>query len=198
MLITKAVNEADICPTLWLNMRPERYLISIPTALQSYIQDIPLLAVLRSGMFDFSPDELADIRLCSEGNFYTAICKSAEQGNEKSAEFLSVLNGLRDDAVYMGVDELIWKICHELHLIELVGAMPGGKLRQENLNLLYEHGVVFEQGILHGLFHFVEYIETLRAGNADFVAAKPFAQEEDMVSMSTIHKSKGLEYPVVI
>ncbi len=162
------------------------------------LQDIPLLAVLRSGMFDFSPDELARIRLCREGNFYTALCAAADEGDSHAAEFIDVLHELRNDAAYMGVDELIWKICHELHFVELAGAMPGGKLRQENLNLLYEHAVAFEQGVLHGLFHFVEYIETLRAGNADFVAAKSLVGEEDMVCMSTIHKSKGLEYPVVI
>lgn len=162
------------------------------------LQDIPLLAVLRSAMFDFSPEELAKIRLCAKGNFYHALCAAANQGNTHAGEFLQILSELRDNAVYMGVDELIWKICHELHFMALVGAMPGGKLRQENLNMLYEHGADFEQGVLHGLFNFVGYIELLRAGKADLSAAQPLTEEGDMVSISTIHKSKGLEYPVVI
>jgi len=171
--------------------------LSFLQVIDNPLQDIPLLAVLRSGMFGFTPDELAEIRLCAEGNFYTALTAAAEGGNGRAAEFLITLNKLRDNAVFMGVDELIWSICYDLQYMALVGAMPGGSLRQENLTKLYEHGVAFEQGVLHGLFHFIGYMETLRAGNADFVS-KSFADEKDMVTISTIHRSKGLEYPVVI
>lgn len=162
------------------------------------MQDIPLLAVLRSGIFGFSADELAQIRLCSDGGFYTALCVAAEQGNDRAKDFLTVLNALREESSQLGADELVWKICHDLHYTELVGCMPEGALRQENLNLLYEHALVYEDGVMHGLFGFLEYVAMLRAGNGDFVAAKSFAAEENTVSVSTIHKSKGLEYPVVI
>ena len=161
-------------------------------------QDIPLLAVMRSAMFNFSPDELAEIRLCAEGDFYNAVSAAAENGNKKAEEFLSILSELRKDAVYMGVDELIWKICNDLYYMALVGAMPGGSIRQANLKLLYERGAEFEQGTLSGLFNFMGYIESLRGGGKDMVAAKPFSDEADTVNVMTIHKSKGLEYPVVI
>ena len=71
------------------------------------LQDIPLLAVLRSSMFHFTADELAEIRLCKEGNFYYALKAAQEQGNRRADEFLKVLDKFRDDAVHMGVDELI-------------------------------------------------------------------------------------------
>ncbi|MBE5039763.1 helicase-exonuclease AddAB subunit AddA [Ructibacterium gallinarum] len=162
------------------------------------LQDIPLLAVLRSSMFDFSPDELAQIRLCAKGNYYTALCTAADLGNEKASAFLAVLNELREDAVCSGVDELIFKICYQLQYMALAGAMPGGKIRQANLQLLHQRGAEFEQGTLNGLFHFMAYIESLRENKKDMEAARNFADQKDTVSVTTIHKSKGLEYPVVI
>ncbi len=161
-------------------------------------QDIPLLAVLRSAIFRFSPEELAEIRLCGKGDFYTVLQKSAQSGNQKAAMFLSVLEQLRKDAVHQGVDQLIWQICHNLHYMNLVGAMPGGRVRQGNLNLLYERGAEFEQGSLRGLFRFMEYVESLRSNHADIKGAQSFSDVENTVSIMTIHKSKGLEFPVVL
>ena len=163
-------------------------------------QDIPLLAVLRSPIFAFTPDELAKIRLADgrRGCFYDALCAAKEAGDPHVTYFLECLSMLRAMAVRCGVDELIWKICHDLHYMALAGAMPNGRVRQANLNLLYEHGAAFEQGAMHGLFQFMLYIDQLRSQNQDMKAAAAYADEENTVSIMTIHKSKGLEYPVVI
>lgn len=182
----------------YLNSLEVQTVLSFLQIIDNPRQDIPLLAVLRSSMFEFSPDELARIRLCAQGCFYEALCAAAGQGDDRSGAFLAVLEDLREASAYMGVDELIWKICHELHYMALAGAMPGGRIRQANLNLLYERGAEFEQGALCGLFHFMAYIESLRASGKDMVAAKPFADTSGTVAIMTIHKSKGLEYPVVI
>ncbi len=160
-------------------------------------QDIPLLAVLRSVIFRFTPEELAAIRLSAKGDFYTALVEAADRGDSKARTFLETLEQLRSDAVHQGVDQLIWQICHRLHYLDLVGAMPGGRVRQANLNLLYERGAEFEQGALRGLFRFMEYIESLRSNGADMKGAQAFSGAEDTVSIMTIHKSKGLEFPVV-
>ena len=82
--------------------------------------------------------------------------------------------------------------------MNLVGAMPGGGIRQANLKLLYERGTEFENGALSGLFNFMLYIEGLRESGKDMIAAKPFSDEADTVTIMTVHKSKGLEFPVVI
>lgn len=161
-------------------------------------QDVPLIAVLRSALFDFSPDELCEIRLFAKGDFYDALCTAADNGNKKARYFLSVLHDFRKNASHTGVDEIIHRICYEHHYMSLVGSMPNGKLRQANLNLLYETGASFERGGLSGLFHFMAYIETIRETGKDLVAAKLFSDDTDTVSIMTIHKSKGLEYPVVI
>ena len=163
-------------------------------------QDVPLLAVLRSAMFDFSPEELAEIRMCGGRgtDFYSALVCSADKGNDRATGFIKILEELRGDAITMGVDELIRKICADLGYMNLVGAMPGGGIRQANLKLLYERGAEFEDGALSGLFNFMLYIEGLRESGKDMVAAKPFSDEADTVSIMTVHKSKGLEFPVVI
>lgn len=161
-------------------------------------QDIPLLAVLRSAMFGFTPEELAEIRLCAKGDFYTALKAAAEQGNRRVSDFLEILESLRNDAVTQGVGHLIFRICHELRYLTLVGAMPDGSVRQRNLNLLYERGEEFEQGALQGLFHFMTYIDSLRKEGEDMKAGTDFSDQENTVTIMTIHKSKGLEFPVVI
>ncbi len=182
----------------YLDSLEVRTVLSFLQIIDNPRQDVPLLAVLRSAIFGFTPDELAEIRLCAEGDFYTALTASAEGGNGKTAEFLRILEDLRHDAVHCGVGQLIFRICHELRYLALVGAMPGGTVRQKNLNLLYERGEEFEQGSLQGLFHFMAYIESLRSEKADMKAGTDFSDEENTVSIMTIHKSKGLEFPVVI
>lgn len=161
------------------------------------VQDIPLIAVMRSPMFGFSAEELAKIRACAKGRYYTAVCAAAET-NAKAARFIEVLDGLRDCAKYMGVDEIVWKICNELHYFSIVGAMPSGELRQSNLKLLLERCSAYEQGSMTGLFNFIKYIEMLRESQKDLIPAKNLTDTTEAVRVMTIHKSKGLEFPVVV
>ena len=160
-------------------------------------QDIPLIAVLRSPMFNFSPDELCQIRLAKKGDFYDALLASAEDGNKKVRYFLKILNNFRNNSSHMGVDEMIQRIYYDLHYMTIAGSMPGGKLRQANLNLLYETGAFFEKSNTNGLFNFMAYIESIREVGGDLTPAKLFSENSETVSIVTIHKSKGLEYPVV-
>ncbi len=160
------------------------------------IQDIPLVAVMRSSMFDFSADELAWIRKRRDGRYYFALEAAAEE-NKKAAGFLAVLNNLRECAKFMGVDELVWKICFELHYFSIVGAMKNGERRKANLKLLLARCQDFEQGTLTGLFNFIKYIEVLRERDADLAPATEVAPDGNAVRIMTMHKSKGLEFPVV-
>ncbi len=162
------------------------------------IQDIPLVAVMRSPMFGFTPDELADIRSKAKRCRYYFALKEAAKENEKAADFLNTLNELRSCSKYMGVDELARKICFDLHYMSLVGAMPGGDLRRANLKLLLEKCSAYEQGSLTGLFNFMKYIEMLRDNKKDFAPAREAEDALDVVSIMTMHKSKGLEFPIVV
>lgn len=162
------------------------------------LQDIPLIAVMRSAMFNFTADELARIRASKKDvRFYDALCIAAEN-DKKCADFLSVLLDLRSCAKYMGTDELVWKICNELHYSSIVGSMQNGALRKANLNLLLERCSDFEQGSLRGLFNFMKYIEMLKDTGKDLAPAEILTQNNNSVRIMTMHKSKGLEFPVVI
>ena len=163
------------------------------------LQDIPLIAVLRSPIWNFSNAELADMRSkCRSGYFYDALIRSATEGNEKAEEFIAKLDDLRKRAEYAGVDELIRCIYYEYGYYAYSGATGRGSERQANLRLLFERAAEFEHTRLSGLFSFMNYIETIRSADDDLTPAKVFGEGENVVRIMSIHKSKGLEFPVVI
>ena len=161
-------------------------------------QDIPLIAVLRSPMWDFTPEELAEVRNSRKGGcFFDALVQSAEDGNAKAADFIEKLNGLRRSAEILSVDRIIYSIYYDFGYFAYVGSLKRGAERQANLRLLVEHATDFERTKLSGLFSFMNYIETMRAEGGDLVPAKTFGEGADVVRIMSIHKSKGLEFPVV-
>ena len=162
-------------------------------------QDIPLIAVMRSPMWGFTADELAKIRTMRRtGCFYDALETSAEEGFNKAIKFLNELKKMRDEAEYLGVDKLIWKIYYEFGYFAYSGAQSRGNERQANLKLLFERASDFERTKLSGLFSFMNYIETIRSEGADLTPASIFGEGENVVRIMSIHKSKGLEFPIVL
>ena len=161
------------------------------------IQDVPLIAVMRSAIFKFSVEELAKIRTYADGRFYYAVCDAAK-ADPKTAEFLDYLNELRDCAKYMGVDEIVRKICSDKQYFALVGAMTNGEIRKGNIKIFLEKCGSFEKGALKGLFNFIKYIEMIKLTDEDIIPAKDNKNEADSVKIMTVHKSKGLEFPVVV
>ncbi len=172
-------------------------LLSFLQIIDNPVQDIPLIAVMRSAIFKFSVEELAKIRTAAKGRFYYAV-KEAAKNDAKTAEFLNYLNELRECAKYMGVDEIVRKICNDKQYFSLVGAMTKGEIRKANIKIFIEKCADFERGILKGLFNFIKYIEMLKATGEDIIPAKDNKNEADSVKIMTIHKSKGLEFPVVV
>ena len=162
-------------------------------------QDIPLIAVMRSPMWGFEPDELAEIRSYKpEGCFFDAATLYPKENSPKLREFLDELELLRDIAENSGVDKLIYRIYYNYGYYLCVGSMKSGKERQANLRVLLERAREFEHTKMSGLFSFINYIETIRSEDADLTPAKAFGEGEDVVRIMSIHKSKGLEFPVVI
>ncbi len=161
------------------------------------LQDIPLLAVLRSPIFAFSAEELAKIRSeFKEEYFYNSVVRAAES-DPHAKEFIDALEELRNCSEYMEIDELVWKICTEYNYFALAGAMKNGSLRQANLKLLFERAGDFRKSTLSGLFQFMLYIDTLRAEKKDLAPANEYGDGDNVVRILSIHSSKGLEYPVV-
>ena len=167
------------------------------------LQDIPLLSVLFSPIYSFTPDELCRIRHQNKGGcFYNALVSSAES-SEKIENFLKELSHFREIAAYTPVSELIWTIFDETGLFNYAGAEENGKMRQANLSALFQRAVKFSgdagAASAGGLFDFTTYIEKIqKEGNIDENTAKTENEDTNAVKIMSIHKSKGLEFPVVI
>ena len=157
-------------------------------------QDVPLIAVLRSPLAGFSPDRLALIRgRHPEGDFYEAL---AAFGEEDCEEFLTRLADLRSLARDMSVHRLIWRIYNQWNVLGVFGAMSGGGRRRENLIALYEHAKSFESAGYKGLFAFVTHLRRLLESGEQPVTAT--GASSGGVQIMSIHKSKGLEFPIVL
>ena len=157
-------------------------------------QDVPLIAVLRSPLAGFTPDRLALIRgLHPTGDFYEALAAS-EDGD--CVDFLRNLEELRSLARDMSVHRLIWRIYNQLNVLGVFGAMSGGERRRENLIALYEHARNFESAGYKGLFAFVSHLRRLLENGEQPATAS--GSPGSGVQIMSIHKSKGLEFPIVI
>ena len=157
-------------------------------------QDVPLIAVLRSPLFGFVPDELAALRSQQRtGDFYDTLLLS-EDGHSKA--FLAVLQSLRDSAAHLSVRELLSEIYRKCNVLGVFGAMHRGAERKDNLLAFLELSEDFARAGRQGLFDFVRTLrEQLASGEA---AAMQTTHASSGVRIMSIHKSKGLEFPVVI
>jgi len=116
---------------------------------------------------------------------------------EKLSYFLKQLYTWQDEARQGSLAELIWRIYGDTGYYELVGGMPGGGQRQANLRALYDRARQYEATSLRGLFRFLRFIERLQDRGGDLGAARALGEQEDVVRIITVHKSKGLEFPIV-
>ena len=169
--------------------------------------DIPLLAVMRSPIGSFTDDELATIRMQKKGRFYGALKRMAKLTNypdeetkeisQKSKRFCEKLTRWREYSRYMSSDKLLWQLYEESDFYAFLGAIPDGEEAQANLRLLFERAKQYEQGGFEGLFNFVRYMEHVEQKDTDLSSAKLIGESHNVVRIMTIHKSKGLEFPVV-
>ncbi|KAF1084246.1 ATP-dependent helicase/nuclease subunit A [Sporotomaculum syntrophicum] len=166
-------------------------------------QDVPLAAVLRSPLAGFDSEALAQIRLYGgPGDFYDAVVLSTMKGPEELAgpltQFLKRLERWRTMARRCSLAELVWSLYRETGYYDFVGGLPGGSQRQANLRALYSRVRQYEATAYRGLFRFMRFIERIRDNSGDMGAARSLGESENVVRIMSIHKSKGLEFPVVI
>jgi len=178
-------------------------IMSLLRIIDNPLQDIPLVTVLRSSIAGFTDNDLIQIRLSDKyDNFYNAMLKAKlsadEKLNVKINIFLNNIEMWRKSKEYLALDELIWKIYVDTGYYNYVGLMPNGALRQANLKMLFERAKQYESASFKGLFNFINFIEKIHSGSGDLGAAKIIGENEDVVRIMSIHKSKGLEFPVVI
>ncbi len=183
----------------YLDAREVQTVLSFLKIVDNPRQDIPLIAVMRSPIWGFSPEELAEMRASKrDGCFFDAVEYAAENGSKKAAGFFNELLKLRKKSQDTSVENIIWHIYYEYGYYAYSGAQSRGVERQANLRLLFERAAEFEHTGMRGLFGFMMYIENIRSQGDDLTPSKILGDGDDVVRIMTIHKSKGLEFPVVI
>ncbi len=165
-------------------------------------QDLPLLAVLRSIMFNVSSDELAKIRIADKRKtFYDAVkaCSITDTPEgATSKNIIKVIETFCEKSKRLSVSELILDIYNTTGYFEAQQAMSNGIIRRQNLMILYNRAKEYEKTGLKGLYSFVKFISDYKNTGNDLDAAKIVVEQQDAVRIMSIHKSKGLEFPVVI
>ncbi|MFZ3373232.1 MAG: helicase-exonuclease AddAB subunit AddA, partial [Desulfitobacteriaceae bacterium] len=117
---------------------------------------------------------------------------------KKAAKFLKDLQRWRELSLYLSTDQLLWQLYNETGYYGTVGAMPAGEQRQANLRILFERARQFEETSYKGLFNFINFVDKLKSSKGDLGSAKILGENDNVVRIMSIHKSKGLEFPVVI
>ena len=182
-----------------------RTIMSLLKIIDNPMQDVPMISVLRSPLVSFNAEELGDIRLLNKEKYFYEIIKEVsedqyevnEELKSKCKIFINNIEKWRKKAIYTPIDEFIWYLYMDTAYYGYVGAMPNGKLRQANLKILFQRAKQFEQTSFKGLFNFINFINKLRSSSGDMGSAKVLGENEDVVRIMSIHKSKGLEFPVV-
>lgn len=177
-------------------------ILSVLKIIDNPLQDIPLVVVLRSSICNFTDNDLITIRLTDRNcNFYEALIKTRiicdGDLKDKIESFLEKLEKWKSISQYMPLDEFIWQIYLDTGYYQYVGLLPNGAMRQANLKTLFEKAKQYEKASFKGLFNFIQFIDKLKKQNGDLASAKPIGENEDVIRIMSIHKSKGLEFPVV-
>ena len=178
-------------------------IMNLLKVLDNPLDDIAVVTVLRSTIFGFTDNEIIEMRLVNRDSYFwdTLLQASNELENvnlkEKLCKFLSKISEWKEAKEYLTISELLWKIYVETGFYNYVSLMPNGSLRQANLKILFERAKEYEKTSFKGLFNFIRFIEKLKSGNSDLSSAKIIGENEDVVRIMSIHKSKGLEFPIV-
>lgn len=173
-------------------------MLSLLRVVDNPMQDIPLLAVMMSPIYGFTPDDMAAVRLEDRAlPLYLAVVRHAEK-NPRCAAFLQALERFRTVAASMPSDEFLNYLYEETGYRNLVQTLPGGEGRLANLRLLHRYARRYESSGYNGLSGFIRFIDRLEKQKADLAPAANGSEGENVVRIMSIHKSKGLEFPVCI
>lgn len=182
-----------------------RTITSLLKIIDNPYRDIPLVTVMRSIIGNFTDNELIEIRLTqNEGYFYDSLKEAKispkidSKLKEKVTNFLDKLNKWREEERYLPLNEFIQKIYEETDYYNYVRLMPNGQVRKANLKMLLDRAKDYEKISFKGLFNFIRYLEKVKSSNSDLSSAKVIGENENVVRIMSIHKSKGLEFPVAI
>ena len=185
-------------------------ILSLLTILENARQDIPLATVMLSPIGEFTAEDLAELKILGKkDDLFTVLMMvgaSTDMANMlnikeelslKAKKFLERLNVWRELSRELSVSELLLTIYRETGYYDYVGGLPNGLFRQANLRILIDRATEYESTLFRGLSRFVKFINKIKELKTDLSVARTLSENEDVVRVMTIHKSKGLEFPVV-
>lgn len=177
-------------------------ILSILDIIDNPIQDIPITAVLKSPIFSLTSEQLAIVKSEFREDMYTCITKYIESDLNsdfkfKLIEFKNMLDDFRSHVPYTNIHELIQYILDKTGYYNYILAMPSGNRRAANIDMLIEKAIQYEKTNYKDLFSFLRYIYKLKQYQIDFGETNILGENENVVRIMSIHKSKGLEFPVV-
>ena len=192
--IPAVVNERDG----YFEAQEIQLLLALLSIIDNPEQDLPMAAVLHSGLVGLDANELGALLLSGEGSLWSLMPAYAEKAqDERLLAFIGHMERWRTLSRRHGVTDLLWDIYESQDYVNYVGAMPNGLVRRANVLALYDRAKGYEASGFRGLFRFLRFVESLRDSNQDMPLANVVSEADNVVRLMTIHKSKGLEFPVV-
>ena len=175
-----------------------KLLLALLQVIDNPEQDLPMAAVLGSPFVGLDANELGHLRMSGEGSLWSLLPKYGETTEKEAViHFVERLERWRTYSRQHSVSDLLWTIYEEMNYLEYVSAMPNGLVRRANVMALYERAKQYEAGSFRGIFRFLRFLESLQAAGQDLGIGKTVSEADDVVRIMSIHKSKGLEFPVV-
>ncbi len=198
----QGIRVANEDTTGYLKSNEMSVLINLLRIIDNPLLDIPMASVMMSAMFMISPDEMAKIRLCKKkAPLYSAVCEAVLNENEdyypKLKSFKDSLDKLRLSAGGYSLEKLIRTIYDSTDYLTVMQLYGDGERKKANLRLILEYAKGYEQNYNGGLSGFIRYINSVFENGGDFKKVSMASESDNVVSIKTIHKSKGLEYPFV-
>lgn len=178
--------------------------LNLLKVISNRFEDVPLISAMSSVVFDFTPRELARIRIeCREGSFASAVAEyektgSSEEIRSKIRDMMGQIDLWKEIGRTVSLDELMRILLYETGYYDYCSGLPTGDQRVSNLRLLLERAAAYEETSHLGLYGFLEYVEAMRKTNQKVSEASLVSEGRSVVHVMTVHKSKGLEFPVVI
>lgn len=179
-----------------------RLIIELLKLIDNSYQDIPLISVMKSPVFSFTIEELTEIRINEKkANFFDAvkayIINKDDDLSRRLKNMIEKIELWKKQCRYMPLNDFIWKLVVETGYYYYISAMPGGIQRQANIRILIDRAKQYTESNINGLFNFIRLVENLRETKRDLSSAKIIGPNENVIRIMSIHKSKGLEFPVV-
>ncbi|MDO5402316.1 MAG: helicase-exonuclease AddAB subunit AddA [Eubacteriales bacterium] len=180
-----------------------KVLLNFLSIIDNPTKDIEMSGVMLSYFGGFTIEELAIVRNGDKStSLFNQLVQTAQKADLpplciKAKEFVDKINIFRKKSEYMSIQELVWEVVYATGYFDYVGTMPAGRQRQANIDILLQRAGAYERSSYSGLFNFLRYVERMKKSDIDYGEASVLGENDNLVRVMSIHKSKGLEFPVV-